>query len=248
MKPISIIFLVLLMASCQQKEALSADTIINKAIEQSCNGKCDTVTIDFDFRGIAYKSSRSKGMFYMDRTFTDSLGIVRDVISNEGFQRFINDSLIAVVDSTAQKYAESVNSVHYFAQLPYGLNAPAAQKELLGETVIKGEPYYEIGVTFLEEGGGTDFEDRFVYWVHKKHFLVDYLAYSYAVNGGGIRFREAYNPRNVNGIRFVDYKNYKPKGLGIPLISLAKMFENNELELLSKIETENVQVSTSTKN
>ena len=97
-------------------------------------------------------------------------------------------------------------------------------------------------MTFSKEGGGTDFEDTFVYWIAKTTYHVDYLAYSYAVEGGGIRFREAYNPRTVEGIRFVDYNNYKPASLAIPLTDLDSIFQQNELELLSKIETENVEV------
>jgi hypothetical protein len=150
---------------------------------------------------------------------------------------------VAIKDTVMiAKLADAVNSVHYFAQLPYGLNEPAVVKELLGEAVIKNEPYFEIGVTFNQEGGGTDFEDEFVYWIHKENYTVDYLAYSYATNGGGIRFREAINPRTVGGIRFVDYNNFKPATLETPLTDLDTAFEAGKLKLLSKIELENVSV------
>lgn len=91
------------------------------------------------------------------------------------------------------------------------MNDKAVNKLYLGKVLIKGNEYYKIKVTFNEEGGGEDFEDVFVYWVQTGTFKVDYLAYSYAVNGGGIRFKEAYNERFVNGIRFVDYNNCKPE-------------------------------------
>ena len=135
-----------------------------------------------------------------------------------------------------------MNSVLYFAQLPYGLNAPAAKKALLGKATIKNKNYYEIGVRFSEDGGGTDFEDEFVYWINTETFTVDYLAYSYATDGGGIRFREAYNERFVEGIRFVDYNNYKPESLDVSLTELDGLFEQGALKLLSTIETEAVGV------
>lgn len=91
----------------------------------------------------------------------------------------------------ALKYYNSVNSVHYFAYLPQGLNDKAVQKELLGEVVLKGEPYYKVRVTFAQEGGGNDYEDVFIYWFHKQKFTMDYLAYEFHVDGGGMRFREA---------------------------------------------------------
>jgi len=58
-----------------------------------------------------------------------------------------------------------------------------------------------------------------------------------------MRFREAYNERYVKGIRFVDYNNYKPYNNNEKLLDLDRLFENNELKLLSKIETEKVEVN-----
>jgi hypothetical protein len=243
MKFLGLIIALVLFVGCQEKKELSVNTIVEKAIAKACSGNCDQAEIDFIFRKKNYKSIRKDGSFQFERTFTDTTGAVRDILTNRGFQRYVNDSLVVLADTTAGNYASSVNSVHYFAQLPYGLQATAVQKELLGEATIHDEPYYEVGVSFQKEGGGTDFEDEFLYWIHKGNFTVDYLAYNYQVEGGGIRFREAYNIRTIEGIRFADYNNYKPQGLGIPLTDLDALFQQGELVLLSKIETENVQVT-----
>lgn len=238
------LLLVLLFASCKQtKTPLTAQQIVDKAIETACQENCDHAAVSFTFRNIGYTSKRNQGDYLYTRLRKDSLGFIRDELSNTGFKRFINDSLVRIADTTAVKISDAVNSVHYFAQLPYGLNAPAVKKELTGETTIKDQSYYKIKITFVEEGGGTDFDDEFLYWIHKTNFTVDYLAYSYATNGGGIRFREAYNPRVVEGIRFVDYNNYKPSILEVSLNELASLFEKGDLTLLSKIETENVRVT-----
>lgn len=232
-----------LLLSCQEKEApLTVQNVVDKAINVACNGQCDHAMIDFTFRDRCYVSKRDGGKYQLERITSDSLGVTHDILSNEGFRRFRNDTLVSVPDSMAIKYSNSVNSVHYFAQLPYGLNAPAVNKELLGEDTIKGEPYFEVAVHFNEDGGGTDFEDTFVYWIHKDNFTVDYLAYAYATDGGGIRFREAYNERVVEGIRFVDYNNFKPESQDIELSELDDLFEEGKLKLLSKIETESVGV------
>jgi Family of unknown function (DUF6503) len=243
MKTLYILCLTLIFVACEEKETLTAETIIDKAISEACSGNCTSAELNFVFRKVRYKSVRENGSYRFERNIIDSTGNYLDILTNNGFQRYRNDTLQVLADTTAQKYAESVNSVHYFAQLPFGLHAPAAKKELLGEATIHNNKYYEIGVTFSEEGGGTDFEDKFVYWVNQETFHVDYLAYSYATNGGGIRFREAYNPRVVKGIRFVDYNNYKPARLDISLTKMDSLFLENELTLLSKIETENVQVT-----
>jgi hypothetical protein len=234
---------VITLISCQEKETpLTAQRIVDQAIQASCNGLCEHATIDFTFRDRCYVSTRAKNGYTLERITADSTGVTHDILTNAGFSRFKNDTLIQVPDSMATRYSNSVNSVHYFAQLPYGLNDAAAQKELLGEATIKGQPYFEVGVSFKQEGGGTDFQDKFVYWIHKENYTVDYLAYSYETDEGGIRFREAYNVRYVDGIRFADYNNYKPKSLDINLTDLDALFEKGELKLLSKIETESVGV------
>jgi hypothetical protein len=249
MKRLLILFSLILLFSCNEKdEALSAQMIIDKAIESSCNGNCGNANIDFTFRDKCYISNRNGGSYRYERISSDSTGVTEDVLSNAGFTRQKNNILIAVPDSMATKYSNSINSVIYFAQLPFGLNAAAVKKELLGETFIKGEVYYEIRVSFEEEGGGKDFDDVFVYWIHKDKFTVDYLAYLYEVDGGGIRFREAYNPRVVNGIRFADYNNYKPENLDVSLSNLDVLFEQGALKLLSKIETESVSVQLTNTN
>ncbi|MEM7086210.1 MAG: DUF6503 family protein [Bacteroidota bacterium] len=244
MKPLTILFFsVIVLFSCQEKETpLTAQHIVDQAIQTSCNGLCDHVKIDFTFRDRCYVSTRVKNSYTLERITADSSGVTRDILSNDGFTRFKNDKLVNVPDSMVTRYSNSVNSVHYFAQLPFGLNDAAVQKELLGEDTIKGNPYFEVGVSFKEEGGGTDFQDKFVYWIHKENYTVDYLAYSYETDGGGIRFREAYNVRYVDGIRFVDYNNYKPQSLDIALKDLDVLFQKGALKLLSKIETESVGV------
>lgn len=120
--------------------------------------------------------------------------------------------------------------------LPYGLDSPAVKKEVLDTVRIKDDSYYEIKVIFEQRGGGKDYEDEYMYWVNTEDFTVDYLAYNYHVNEGGTRFREAYNVREINGVRVVDYKNYKPATQYPALESLDSLFLNGQLELISHIE------------
>lgn len=220
----------------------SAKEIINKTIEMAGGARYDNAVVYFTFRDMQYQSKRSKGVYTLERFVNGSDGVTHDVVSNSGLTRSVENCPVKIADSLIAKISDGVNSVHYFANLPYGLNAPAVQKKIIGETIIKGNPYYKIKVTFSQEGGGTDFEDEFLYWIHKDNFTIDYLAYKYAVNGGGIRFREAYNPRVVNGIRFVDYNNYKTDILTTPLSDLDKLFENKRLTFLSKIELKDIFV------
>ena len=141
------------------------------------------------------------------------------------------------------KYSNSVNSVHYFSVLPFGLNDKAVHKKQLKSSTVKGKEYYKIEVTFSENGGGEDFEDVFIYWIGKEDFLVDYLAYSYNTNGGGKRFRVLKEQCIKNGIRFVDYYNYKPLNENISLIDIDKAYENEELKKVSEIVLKEIKVT-----
>lgn len=239
-----IYFLVILVIGCEQKpEFPTAQQIIDSAILKSCNTHCDQVEIQFNFRDRTYRSLKQGGQFIYERISTDSLNVIRDVLDNDGFRRFRNDSLVNVVDTMAVKYANSVNSVHYFIQLPYGLNDPAVIKEFVDTTSVKGEPYYRVKVFFQKEGGGSDYEDIFLYWFHRNDYSMDYFAYSYETDGGGVRFREAYNVRGIKGIRFADYRNYKPESKDTPLTALDSLFEARKLQLLSTIESTDIKVN-----
>lgn len=245
MKYVILLLAMIIFTSCQKNEdSLTAEEIINKTIENAGGDRYKRATIEFKFRDYIYKSTRRGGEFNLERQFTDTIGIVRDVVSNIGFQRFLNDSIVTVPDSMSVRYASSVNSVHYFAHLPYALNDRAVNKELAGEAEIKGQPYYQLKVTFKQEGGGADHHDEFMYWIHKDNYTIDYLAYKFLVNQGGIRFREAFNQRVIEGIRFADYRNNTIEDFTTSLSDLDELFEEGKLELMSTIETEvlNVQV------
>ncbi|WP_299551399.1 DUF6503 family protein [Seonamhaeicola sp.] len=231
--------------SCKQ-EPLSANAIIDRSIEVSGGAHVKNATISFDFRDIHYTAIRNDGIFKLGRTFVKGQDTIMDWLSNDAFKRTINNQPLKVPDSMVPRYSASVNSVHYFSVLPFGLNDGAVNKDYLGDVKVKEKTYHKIKVTFNEAGGGEDFEDVFIYYVDTKTFKVDYLSYSYEEDHGiGLRFREAYNERFIKGVRFVDYNNYRPKKEKEPLDNLEVLFENDGLELLSKIELKNIKVDLS---
>lgn len=237
--------------NCKEKQnrndaALSADEIIDKSIADAGGDLFDQSQINFDFRDIHYTATRNHGKFQLERHIRKTDTLIRDVLNNSGFERFENGQKLQLSDSLTALYSASVNSVHYFSVLPYGLNDKAVHKSYLGLSAIKDVDYHKIKVTFSEEGGGEDFDDEFIYWINKAHFTIDYLAYSFKEKEGlGYRFREAYNARSINGLRFVDYNNYKPDSTAtIKVEDLDTLFSAGKLELLSKIELENIEVET----
>ena len=71
---------------------------------------------------------------------------------------------------------------------------------------------------------------------------MDYMAYLYHTDGGGLRFREAINQRRVEGVLVQDYINYKPADESIDINTIDELFEAGELEELSRIINEQVQI------
>ena len=173
MKILLIILISVVLFSCKEVakvdkiQSLTAEQIIDEAIDNSCQENCERAQIAFTFRDRTYKSTWNKGKYQLERTKIDGKNTIQDVISNEGLKRYINEIETIVNDTMITRISDGVNSVHYFAQLPFGLNNQAVQKKLIGEDSINNNNYYEIEVTFKEEGGGTDFDDVFVYWIHK---------------------------------------------------------------------------------
>ncbi len=237
------LLLLIVIVSCKNnsKEIISAQSIIDKSIELSGGELYKFKNLSFDFRDITYSLKRINGSKEMKRFFYKDSNKISDV-KGKKFTRYINDSIVIVPDSIALKYSNSINSVLYFALLPYGLNDAAVNKEYLGEVTLKGEKYYKIKITFSKENGGDDYKDTYVYWFNKETYKPDYLAYKFFVNGGGMRFRVAYNERIINGIRFVDYENYTPMINNGKIINIDRLYENDSLVLLSKIELKNINL------
>jgi len=224
------------------------ERLISKAKEVHGSSNIYGQWIQFRFRDRTYTGHREPdGHFTYTRAFREKEtgDTLRDILTNEGFYRTRNlrpDSLSSK-DRTA--FSNSVNSVLYFALLPYNLEDPAVQAEYIGQSKLGGRVYDKIKVTFQPEGGGKDYEDEFVYWFDHQSHTLDYLAYNYLTDGGGARFRKAINPRNVGGIRFQDYINYRPVPDNRNVSRFDSLFAKGEMEEVSRIELEEIQVSKS---
>ncbi|PSR53212.1 hypothetical protein AHMF7605_06550 [Adhaeribacter arboris] len=243
-----ILLIFLLFIACQSRQNKpgtstdKAQEILDKAIKVHGGSKFENLDLAFDFRERHYEAQRRNGLFTYTRAFTDSTGQVKDILKNNSFTRYINGQVKTLPDERVKAFTASINSVIYFALLPYGLNDPAVNKELLDTVIIRNIPYYKIKVTFNQEGGGADFQDKFLYYINQNTSTMDYFAYTYATEGGGIRFRQAINPREIGSIRFQDYINYESVGK-INFWQIEKLFETGQLKEFSRIELKNIQVS-----
>lgn len=244
MKNILLIFILsILIVSCDQNQTLTAQQIVDKAIDKSGVNRLKNSELAFHFRDKKYHAKRNNGNFRLSRIFIEDSILIEDVLKNEGFERSKDNEIVSIPDTMALKYSESVNSVHYFSKLPLGLNDNAVIKKLLPEVMIKNKEYYKIQISFKKNGGGVDFNDVFIYWFEKGSFHLDYMAYTFHVNGGGMRFRSVTKDTIIKGVRFLNYANFKPKSKFTELALLDQLFQKNELIKASDIDLENINLS-----
>ena len=216
-----------------------ADSIVNAAIEAHGGKRYDTADYSFTFRDKTYRFKNDGSNYEYSSTIQKGDSLIKDVMINSDFTRYINTQKQNLTAEDAGKYGESLNSVIYFATLPHKLQDASVHKKFVEETTIKGKKYDVIEVTFGQDGGGKDFDDQYQYWINQETHLMDYFAYNYQVNEGGVRFRAAFNTRVVAGVTFQDYINYEAP-IKTPLKDLPELYEQGKLKEASRILTKNV--------
>ena len=223
----------------ESKAMDKADSLVAQTIEAHGGKLYDKAHFRFKFRDKDYTFHNKKEGYTYTSTLQKQGDKIRNVLTNGSLTRTVNGDTVELSPKDVAKYTEALNSVVYFATLPYKLKDAAVNSAYEGQTTIKGQDYDVLAVTFDREGGGKDHNDEFRYWIDTDTKTVDYLAYNYETNDGGVRFRSAYDPRNVGGIRFQNYVNYEAP-IGTPLDELPGLFEAGKLKELSRIETEDV--------
>jgi hypothetical protein len=130
----SVLFICMFFMACNSRSKSeveqSAQEIIDKSIEVSGGELFKHSRIGFYFRDTYYTADRNAGDFSLSRISVKNGDSIIDILSNEGFSRFINNKFIKLTDSLGQLYSSSVNSVHYFSVLPYGLKRSCGEQEI----------------------------------------------------------------------------------------------------------------------
>lgn len=244
MKKTFTLFLALFFAACSSDQPPTAQSVIDAAIDFHGLEKLYDAEFSLTFREMDYTYTMHEGKYEYTRTQTDSTGaVILDVLNNDGLVRTIDGKEIELTEERNGAFSRSVNSVIYFFRLPFGLNDDAVQKTYNGEVDIKGRNYHEVKVTFKQEGGGDHFEDVFLYWFDAEDYSMDYMAYLYFTDGGGLRMREVINPRRVNGMLVQDYINLKPEKEEVTIENIREAYNKDELVELSRIINDNVKIN-----
>ena len=217
--------------------------LIERSIRYHGMERFDTLRARFTFRDRTYTIDTHDGAYTYTRSFRDTTGEdVVDQLTNDGLQRTRNGTVEVLSDEAATAYSGSVNSVRYFFMLPYALRDPAVNARLLDPVRIDGTDYGRVEVTFDRTGGGVDHDDVYHYFFAEATGSMDYLAYTFSVEDGGLRFRRAINQRRVGGVLVQDYINYGVDGEDRAIEQVVERYEAGELPELSRIENTEVEV------
>jgi len=231
----------LVMCGCQVEGG--PDWVVAQSIERYGGSRFVDVQIQFEFRGTPFAMTRQEGGFHYQRTVRGPDGqMVTEVMEDGGTWAEVGGARVSLSPDEIYEVETAVNSVIYFSFLPFRLDDGSVILRDLGSAEVAGEPYYKIEATFEQEGGGTDWDTRFVHWFHRDRLTLDYLAYSYSRDGGGSRFRRAVNRRDVGGLTIQDYENYAGDSATRDIAELDRLYDEGALELLSMVELERVEV------
>lgn len=220
-----------------------ARMIIQEAIAASGLEGMNEAAFSFRFRDKEYRYQRTQGTYAYERWWTDSTTnkVIRDVLSNEGLVRYTDGKVTDITDKNRKAYGESVNSVIYFAFMPWVLQDPAVIPTYLGQDTIKGEVLDQLDISFALENGGADSGDAFRYWFTPDTRQLKYIAYN-EPGGKSPRLRVAHNERQEAGITVRDYHNYNtPGNEPMEVGGIIPAFESGKLKLLSEIDLEEVK-------
>ncbi len=227
-------------SASDEKAASPAEVVLADALMAHGGDRYDKAHYEFTFREKLYRFQNSGEHYQYKVRYSKNDTLFEDFLSNEGFSRKVNGVSMELSSKQETDGRNSINSVIYFATLPHKLNDPAVNMKYIGTKKIKVEDYDVLHITFDQEGGGDDHDDNYYYWINRKSKLIDFLAYDYTVNKGGVRFRTAHNKRWVDDIVFQDYVNFKAP-VGTALADLPRLWEDGKLEKLSDINTERVK-------
>ena len=224
---------------CAANKTEDAASIISKSIKAHGGAAYNDLKLSFKFRAYAVELSSKAGQYSYLRRFKDSANNnVTDQLTNTGFTRKVNNVLIYLDAKQENALRESLNSVAYFALLPYKLSEPAVQAKNAGDIVIGGKDYYKVHISFKKEGGGKDHTDEFCYWINKASYNMEYIAYS----NGGPRFRKMIKQHKTKtGVILQDYENFAMTDTTIAVTGYDSAFLNGKMKLLSLIEHGNVK-------
>ncbi len=192
---------------------------------------CFHLVAEVDGGRFDYRVSRETAESAIEvRSTNDTLEVVRDGAN------------VDVEAAKAQSYRDWAMARVYFCFLPFRLNDPSVIQQDLGLVDWDGRKLHKVKVTF-EADSSTDASDEFMYWFDPDTARLEFFAYSYDNNGGGLRFRRAVHHRRIGGILFFDQENLGTEDADISVDDLDAAVVRDRLRHISTVRLEAIKVT-----
>jgi len=166
---------------------------------------------------------------------------LRVILTNNDLRVWQDGEPVELDDDLRRRRSSWVSARTYFPFLPYRLADARVRFEDLGLVRWGDQELHKVRVTFDTEPGATE-EDQYLYWFSPETAAMVQLAYSYAGNPGGIRFRRAENCRRIEGIMFCDHENLGIDADGLAVDQVTPTFVETQMRPVSKVELSNIRV------
>ncbi len=166
--------------------------------------------------------------------------------TNDALEVSRNGEPLAVEPAKQRQYRDWAMARVYFCFLPFRLGDPSVIQQDLGLVDWQGRRLHKVKVTF-EPGTSTDSGDEYVYWFDPESARLEYFAYSYDDNGGGLRFRRNLRHRRAGGLLFFDQENYGVDGGGadgpdLSVDSIDAAYVRDAMRHVSTVRLEGIEV------
>lgn len=222
--------------------------IVDRAIAHHGGETYRAITTELDVcskSGCFHVLSRADGDRFDYTVSGRAAGASRAVSSSGGELSVHLDGVAANLPADQQqRYRDWAMARIYFCFLPYRLNDPGVYKQDLGLVSWDNRRLHRVKVTF-EPGSSTDASDEYMYWFDPETGRLEYFAYTYDDNGGGLRFRRAVGHRRIGGILFFDQENLGVEGPDLSVDAIDEAYVRGTLRSISTVRLENIEVQPS---
>ncbi len=165
----------------------------------------------------------------------------RVISAHDGLQVWKNGEIEAVEAGEEQRYRDWAMARVYFCFLPFRLGDESVYQRDLGLVDWDGRRLHKVKVTF-EPGTSSAAGDEYLYWFDPESARLEYFAYSYDDNGGGLRFRRAVRHRRIGGLLFFDQENHGADGLGLSVDEIDADYVRDSMRHVSTVRLDPIRV------
>ncbi len=203
-------------------------------------------TVQFQLKANTYRIKRNCGQFeFVQISVNSDKDTLVSKLTNTGFKQRVNGAEQKLSSNKERQSKEVLATLVRKAEFPFGLNSITVRKRYLGDEQVGRKWYEKIKIAFIRFYADPVDIQQSILWIDKENKTLTYTAAYRGAHQEKLRFQKLINPREINGIRFVDYELYRPKSDTLTLEDAARAFQQNQLKKMKSINFTAIKVELS---